>query len=89
MRKMRTITKMRLPYFGFIAVVLLTALVGSPWVLLGGMAAISIAMWWFGDARCPRCGVVAGYQEPRWWMRHGYISFRGICTKCGANFFEV
>jgi hypothetical protein len=86
---MRTITKMRLPYVGIIASVLLTALAGSPWVLLASTAVIMIAVWWFGPARCPRCGVIAGYREPRWWERHATISFRGICTRCGADFFEV
>lgn len=84
---MRTITKMRLPAYGFIAAVLLTSLTGRPWVLPVGVLAIGICMTWFGP-RCPQCGEIAGYTPRRWGLRPT-ISYRGICARCGADFFKV
>jgi hypothetical protein len=84
---MRTITKMRLPAYAFVAVVLLTALTGSFWVMAGLMIVVLAGSAWFGPARCPKCGEVAGYTKRR--FLKPYISFRGICARCGANFFEV
>jgi hypothetical protein len=85
---MRTITKMRLPAYGVIAIVLLTALSGIIWVMFAGVAIMTICSWWFGPTRCPRCGVIAGLVDTsRFWRP--YISFRGICVKCGADFFKV
>ena len=83
---MRTITKMRLPAYGFIAVVLLTSLSGRSWVLtVGGLIlVICCALFW---PRCPRCGEEAGYATSR--FRGRYLSYRGICARCGADFFKV
>jgi prepilin signal peptidase PulO-like enzyme (type II secretory pathway) len=83
---MRTITKMRLPAYGFIAMVLLTALSGSLWVMAGLMIVLLAGAAWF-PARCPQCGEIAGYTK-RQFLRP-YISFRGICVRCGADFFKV
>jgi hypothetical protein len=84
---MRTITKMRLPAYGFIAMVLLMALSDRLWV----MPVLLVVAWgigaWYGPVRCPQCHEIAGYTESRFWRP--YISFRGICGKCGADFFKV
>jgi hypothetical protein len=85
---MRTITKMRLPAYGFMAAVLLTALSGSLWVMPALMLLFVAVAAWYGPARCPQCGEIAGYTKPRFFWRP-YISFRGICAYCGANFFKV
>ena len=84
---MRTITKIRLPAYGFIAIVLLASLSGRFWVLpVGGLIIVMCSAWLW--PRCPRCGEAAGYVTPkRFWRR--YVSYRGICARCGADFFKV
>jgi len=86
---MRTITKIRLPLYTFGAVVLAMAILNPPLWGMFMLLAIYLAVgFWAGRQRCPGCGEVAGLVVPKGFWRP-YISMRGICVKCGADFFKV
>ena len=86
---MRTITKIRLPLYAFGALVLAMAIFNLSVRAMFVLGPIYLAVgFWSGRQRCPKCGEIAGYVEPKRFFRP-YISLRGICARCGADFFKV
>ena len=83
---MRTIDKMRLLPYSVIAAVLLSAITETPWLLPAIVLGVGLWHHWWYNPRCPRCGEVAGLVHPKY--GRSYVSYRGICARCGADFHK-